>query len=61
MLPVVTIIGLQAGLLLSGAILTETVFAFPGMGSASSDAIFNHNDYDDPAGLRCSSSRSSTC
>src|SRR6266545_3389826 len=33
MLPVTTIIGLQTGLLLSGAVLTETVFAFPGMGS----------------------------
>jgi peptide/nickel transport system permease protein len=39
MLPVVTIIGLQAGLLLSGAILTETVFAIPGMGSWLADAI----------------------
>jgi peptide/nickel transport system permease protein len=43
MLPVVTIIGLQAGLLLSGAILTETVFAIPGMGSFVKDAIFNHD------------------
>jgi peptide/nickel transport system permease protein len=33
MLPVSTIIGLQTGLLLSGAVLTETVFDFPGMGS----------------------------
>lgn len=33
LLPVTTIIGLQTGLLLSGAVLTETVFAFPGMGS----------------------------
>src|SRR3954465_5118038 len=33
MLPVVTVIGLQTGLLLSGAILTETVFAFPGIGT----------------------------
>ena len=32
MLPVSTIIGLQTGLLLSGAVLTETVFAFPGHG-----------------------------
>ena len=32
LLPVVTVIGLQAGLLLSGAILTETVFAFGGVG-----------------------------
>ena len=39
MLPVVTIIGLQAGLLLSGAILTERVFALPGMGSWLADAI----------------------
>ena len=30
MLPIVTIIGLQTGLLLSGAVLTETVFAYPG-------------------------------
>ena len=44
MLPVSTIIGLQTGLLLSGAVLTETVFAFPGMGSWLRDAIFS-NDY----------------
>lgn len=43
MLPVVTIIGLQTGLLLSGAILTETVFAIPGMGSFMKDAIFKHD------------------
>lgn len=39
MLPVVTTIGLQTGLLLSGAILTETVFAFPGIGQAVTGAI----------------------
>jgi len=39
MLPVVTIIGLQTGLLLSGAILTERVFALPGMGSWLADSI----------------------
>ncbi len=33
MLPIVTIIGLQMGLLLSGAVLTETVFAWPGIGT----------------------------
>jgi peptide/nickel transport system permease protein len=33
MLPIATIIGLQTGLLLSGAVLTETVFAWPGIGS----------------------------
>ena len=32
MLPITTVIGLQTGLLLSGAILTETVFEFPGIG-----------------------------
>jgi peptide/nickel transport system permease protein len=44
LLPVATIIGLQTGLLLSGAVLTETVFAYPGMGSWLRDAIFN-SDY----------------
>jgi peptide/nickel transport system permease protein len=39
MLPVATVIGLQVGLLLSGAILTETVFAFPGVGSFLVDSI----------------------
>jgi peptide/nickel transport system permease protein len=39
LLPVVTVIGLQAGLLFSGAILTETVFAFDGMGRFVYDAI----------------------
>lgn len=34
MLPVLTIIGLQVGALLAGAILTETVFNFPGIGEA---------------------------
>jgi peptide/nickel transport system permease protein len=43
LLPISTIIGLQTGLLLSGAILTETVFAFPGMGSWLRDAIFNRD------------------
>jgi ABC-type dipeptide/oligopeptide/nickel transport system permease component len=33
MLPVSTIVGLQVGLLLSGAVLTETVFAYPGIGT----------------------------
>ncbi|CAN5432612.1 ABC transporter permease [soil metagenome] len=39
MLPVVTIVGLQVGLLLTGAILTETVFSWPGMGSWILEAI----------------------
>jgi peptide/nickel transport system permease protein len=43
LLPISTIIGLQTGLLLSGAILTETVFAWPGMGSWLREAIFNRD------------------
>jgi peptide/nickel transport system permease protein len=43
MLPISTIIGLQTGLLLSGAVLTETVFAYPGMGSWLANAIFNRD------------------
>jgi peptide/nickel transport system permease protein len=43
LLPIVTIIGLQAGLLLSGAVLTETIFAFPGMGTWLVDAIKARN------------------
>jgi peptide/nickel transport system permease protein len=41
LLPVVTTIGLQTGLLLSGAVLTETVFAFNGIGSYLYSAISN--------------------
>ncbi|WP_066588185.1 ABC transporter permease [Cellulomonas timonensis] len=41
MLPVSTTIGLQVGLLLSGAVLTETVFAYPGIGSFLAQAVFN--------------------
>ncbi|MBX9244060.1 ABC transporter permease [Actinotalea ferrariae] len=41
MLPVATTIGLQVGLLLSGAVLTETVFAFNGIGSFLADAVFD--------------------
>jgi peptide/nickel transport system permease protein len=44
MLPISTVIGLQVGLLLSGAILTETVFAFPGIGTWLREAI-SDRDY----------------
>jgi peptide/nickel transport system permease protein len=43
LLPISTIIGLQTGLLLSGAVLTETIFAWPGVGSWLKDAIFNRD------------------
>jgi peptide/nickel transport system permease protein len=39
MLPVSTVIGLQLGLLMSGAVLTEKVFAFSGVGRFMADAI----------------------
>ena len=38
-IPVLTIIGLQMGMLLGGAILTETIFAWPGIGRYIYDAI----------------------
>ena len=44
LLPVVTTIGLQAGLLFSGAVLTETVFGFQGIGQYLFDAI-GQRDY----------------
>jgi dipeptide transport system permease protein len=43
LLPVSTIVGLQVGLLLSGAILTETVFSYPGIGSWLQQAIADRN------------------
>jgi peptide/nickel transport system permease protein len=43
MLPISTIVGLQVGLLLSGAILTETVFAWPGIGTWLQTAIENRD------------------
>lgn len=39
-LPVITVVGLQVGRLLSGAILTETVFSWPGIGRWLVDAIY---------------------
>lgn len=43
-IPVLTIIGLQTGLLLGGAILTETIFGWPGIGRYLYDAI-GYRDY----------------
>ncbi|MDH3514475.1 MAG: ABC transporter permease subunit [Gammaproteobacteria bacterium] len=44
LIPVVTIIGLQVGLLLAGAILTETIFAWPGIGNWLVNSI-SRRDY----------------
>ena len=43
LIPVVTIIGLQFGALLGGAVLTETVFSIPGMGRLTVNAILNRD------------------
>ena len=45
LLPVVTVVGLQLGALLGGAVLTETIFSWPGLGSWVYDAI-SQRDYD---------------
>jgi peptide/nickel transport system permease protein len=39
-IPVITVLGLQIGTLLGGAVITESVFAWPGMGKLVVDAIF---------------------
>ena len=43
MIPVITIIGLQFGALLGGAVITEAVFAWPGVGRLSIEALFNRD------------------
>jgi peptide/nickel transport system permease protein len=43
-LPILTLIGLQLGALLAGAVITETVFAWPGLGSLLVEAI-QQRDY----------------
>ena len=43
MLPIVTIVGLLVGFLLAGAVLTETVFAWPGLGTWLVEAIKSRN------------------
>ncbi|MBT5013466.1 MAG: ABC transporter permease subunit [Rhodospirillaceae bacterium] len=43
LIPVVTTIGLQVGVLLAGAILTETIFSWPGIGKWMVDSIFRRD------------------
>jgi len=43
LIPVITVIGLQAGQLLGGAVIVETVFAWPGVGRLLIDAIANRD------------------
>lgn len=42
-IPVVTILGLQIGVLLSGAVITESVFSWPGIGKLVVDSIFRRD------------------
>jgi peptide/nickel transport system permease protein len=50
LIPIVTIIGIQTGGLLSGAVLTETIFSLPGVGSRMVEAILSR-DYPVVQGL----------
>ncbi|MGQ9585506.1 MAG: ABC transporter permease [Anaerolineae bacterium] len=43
LLPVVTMVGLQAGTLLGGSVVTETVFSWPGVGRLTVQAIYNRD------------------
>jgi dipeptide transport system permease protein len=43
MIPVITTIGLQVGTLVAGAILTETIFSWPGIGKWMVDSIFRRD------------------
>ncbi len=43
MIPVITTIGLQVGVLMAGAILTETIFSWPGIGKWMLDSIFRRD------------------
>ncbi len=43
LIPIITVLGLQTGLLLGGAVLTESIFAWPGVGRLTFDAISNRD------------------
>jgi peptide/nickel transport system permease protein len=43
LIPIVTIIGIQTGALLGGAVLTETIFSLPGVGTRLVEAILNRD------------------
>ena len=44
LVPIVTVVGLQTGLLLGGAVLTESIFSWPGVGRLAFEAISNRDD-----------------
>lgn len=43
LIPVITVIGLQVGVLMAGAILTETIFSWPGVGKWMLDSIYRRD------------------
>ncbi len=43
LIPIITVVGLQTGLLLGGAVLTESIFAWPGVGRLAYEAISNRD------------------
>ncbi len=43
MLPTVTVIGLQVGLLMGGAVITETIFSWPGVGQIAYESIYRRD------------------
>ena len=43
LIPVLTLVGLQFGILLGGAVITETVFAWPGLGRLAVNAVYNRD------------------
>jgi ABC-type dipeptide/oligopeptide/nickel transport system permease component len=45
MIPIITVLGLQFGALLAGAIVTETIFSWPGLGRLTIQAISNRDYY----------------
>ena len=50
LIPIITVVGLQLGHLLGGAIITETIFAWPGIGRLLTQSIYN---YDYPVVQTC--------
>ncbi len=43
LIPVVTVVGLEFGMILEGAVITETVFAWPGLGELMVNAVSNRD------------------
>ncbi len=43
LIPIITVLGIETGRLLGGAVLTETIFALPGMGRLAVDAILSRD------------------